>query len=108
MKTKVITRQEYMSDSSNLHDSYFLQFATDETKRYVLSSLKVENIKKALQNGDTHLNMIKIPYNNMNHGGGWWWDDCPINTRLLKDLGESNSRSTHTCVAKALARSLAK
>lgn len=105
---KVITHAEYMKDSSNLHHEYHLQFATEGTKQFVLSSLKVEEIRKALANGDKHLNDIKIPFNNMCRGGGWWWDNAPINYKLLKELGGINSMSTHTCVAKAMAKELAK
>ena len=103
---KKITRAEYMNNSSELHHTYYLQFATESTKAFVLNSLTIEKIKNALENGDEHLNKIKIPYNNMGHGGRWWWDDAPINMGLLKELGEGNSPSTHTCVAKALAKSL--
>lgn len=109
MKTeKLITRAEYMADATNLHHVYFLQFANESTKRFILSSLKVDDIKKAIENGDINLNKIKIPYNNMSHGGDWWWDDAPINTHLLKDVGECNTKSTHTCVAKAMAKELIK
>lgn len=104
--TKKITRSEYMENANELHHIYYLQFATESTKSFVLSSLTVEQIKDALNNGDEHLNKIKIPYNNMGSGGSWWWDDAPINTSLLKELGESNSHSTHTCVAKAVAKML--
>ena len=109
MKTaQLMTRKEYMKDSTKLHHEYYLQFATDSTKRFILGSLSIEDIKKALLNGDEHLNKIKIPYNHMSRGGSWWWDDAPINTTLLKELGECNSQSTHTCVAKAMAKELAK
>lgn len=108
MKTdNKITRAEYMDNASELHHKYYLQFATPSTTHFVLSSLTVEQIKEALDKGDEHLNEIKIPYNNMSRGNGrWWWDDAPINTNLLKELGESNTPSTHTCVAKAVARML--
>ena len=56
-----------------------------------------EQIREAIKNGDEHLNEIKIPYNNMGNGGRWWWDDAPINTGLLKELGEINSQSTQWC-----------
>lgn len=105
---KLITRKQYLENSQELHHIYFLQFATEGTKSFVLSSLKVDDIKKSLAAGDAHLNNIKIPYNNMARGGGWWWDSAPINIGLLKAAGESNSASTHTCVAKAIAKELAK
>lgn len=104
MATKKITRADYMANSSELHHAYYSQFITEETKRFILRSLNAKKIKEALNNGDNHLNDIKIPYNNM---GRWWWDDAPINTNLLKELGENNSPATHTCVAKAAAKILA-
>jgi hypothetical protein len=105
---KLITTKQYMGNPSELHHAYFLQFATHRTESYVLSSLKVDDIKKAIECGDVHLNEIKIPYNNMGYGGGWWWDNAPINLSLLKEAGGSNSPSTRTCVAKAVAKELAK
>jgi hypothetical protein len=104
---KKITRSEYMENSNELHHAYYLQFATESTKAFVLSSLTVESIKEALNNGDEHLNKIKIPYNHMGSGGRWWWDDAPINTTLLIALEGHDSPSTHTCIAKAVARMLA-
>lgn len=106
--TKLITRAEYMNNSRELHHAYYSQFVTESTKQFILRSLKVEKIKEALNNGDEHLNRIKIPYSNMHRGGSWWWDDAPINMALLKELGESNSPSTHTCVGKAAAKMLCK
>ena len=104
----IITRNEYMQNSSELHQAYFLQFATDSTKNFILRSLKKSDIKKALENGDVYLNKLKIPYNNMSHGGSWWWDESPVSAALLKEAGELNSQSTRTCVGKAVAKELAK
>jgi hypothetical protein len=105
----MITYQEYMANSSELHHAYYLQFVTQQTKEFVLRSLKVDDIKKALENGDMHLNEIKIPYNNMGRGGNWWWDEAPFNLALMKACGATNinSPSTHTCVGKAAAKALA-
>ena len=105
----LITRADYMQNSSELHHTYFLQFATESTKLFILSSLKIEDIKKAIENGDVYLNKIKIPYNNMSSSrGGWWWDDAPINYDLISLAGESVSKSVRTCIGKAMARELAK
>lgn len=104
----LITRSEYMQNSSELHHAYFLQFATENTKLFILSSLKIEDIKKAIENGDVHLNKLKIPYNNMSRGGSWWWDGTPINYELISLAGESVSKSVRTCIGKAMARELAK
>lgn len=104
----IITRNEYMQNSSELHHAYFLQFATDSTKNFILRSLNKSDIKKALENGDVHLNKLKIPYNDMSHSGSWWWDKSPLNVALLREAGEWNSQSTRTCVGKAVAKELAK
>ena len=104
---KTITRKEYMNNSTELHHKYYAQFITHSTNLFVLADLTPKQIKKALDSGDKHLNEIKIPFNNMGRGGNWWWDFAPINIALLRELGESNSLSTHTCVAKAAAKILA-
>jgi hypothetical protein len=107
----MITRKEYMSSSSDLHHAYYSQFVTESTKQFVLSSLSVDQIRKAIDSGDKHLNEIKIPYNNMSHGGGWWWDGSPVNMNLMLEAGELSprclpSQATHTCVGKAAAKML--
>lgn len=84
-----ITRKEYMSDSSTKHHDYYSQFVTELTKQFILNSLTVEQIAKAIESGDKHLNEIKIPFNNMGSGGNWWWDGAPVNTTLARELGES-------------------
>ena len=107
--SELITRKQYMENSSELHHCYWLQFATENTKAFILRSLSVEKIKNALNSGDAYLNKIKIPYNYMHTAnGGWWWDDAPINTELLKLAGDTASRSARTCIAKAMAKELAK
>ena len=106
MNTKTITRKEYMEDSSAKHHDFYAQFVTESTKRFVLGSLTIEQIQKAIESGDEHLNKIKIPFNNMGRGGNWWWDDAPVNEALARELGENMSPSTHTCVGKAAARIL--
>jgi len=99
------TRQEYMNKEVSHHE-YYSQFVTEATKKFILNSLTVEQIAEALENGDEHLNRLKIPYNNMGRGGRWWWDDAPINTKLVRESGGNLSQSTYTCVSKAAARIL--
>jgi len=108
---KQITKKEYMNNSAELHHKYYLQFATKDTKRFILNSLTIKQIKNALNSGDEHLNKIKIPYNNMSNGGSWWWDAAPINIKLARELGcvgekSLPSQSTRTCVGKAMAKQL--
>lgn len=108
---KTYTRKQYMNKECTHHE-FYAQFVTDETNRFILNSLTVEQIKSALDSGDEHLNEIKIPYNNMGSGGKWWWDDSPLNLQLARELGAvsqgcSPSQSTRTCVGKAAAGMLA-
>lgn len=106
-----ITRDQYLENSSELHNAYYAQFVTDETLRFVSRSLDINAVREAISSGDQHLNTLKIPFNNMGIGGGWWWDESPINLRLARELGEVDptsygSPSTRTCIGKAAARIL--
>lgn len=104
------TRKQYMNGEVSHHE-FYSQFVTESTKRYVLDSLSIEQLKNAIDSGDEHLNEIKIPFNNMGSGGNWWWDFSPINLKLARELGAVGlnsipSASTLTCVGKAAARIL--
>ena len=99
------TRKEYLNGEINHHD-YYSQFVTESSKEFIKRSLKVEDIKKALDGGDTALNKIKIPYNNLTTGGGWWWDGTPVNIEALKSCEETDTPATRTCVGKTAARIL--
>ena len=95
---KLITREEYMNNSSKLHFAYNCQFVTEETKQYVKTSIGLGKIAKSK---DQHLNDVCKMANN--GAGNWLWDFAPINIALLKDAQEFDSRSTRTCVSKAAA-----
>ena len=102
------TRKQYMNKEVSHHD-YHAQFATEATRKFILNALTPEQIYKALKSGYEHLNQIKIPFNNMSHGGGWWWDNAPLNIELWRKANnkEKNimpSLSTRTCVGKAMAK----
>lgn len=99
----MITRKEYMQNSSELFDQYYLQFATPLTRHQVLASIGIDRL---LASEDKYLNDVKIPFNHLSLGGGWWWATVDINTSLLKEAGEVNSRTTRTCVGKTVARLL--
>ena len=108
----MINKVEYRKKPSELHHEFYSQFVTESTKKFVLNSLKVEDIQKALESGDEHLNGLKIPFNNMGRGGDWWWDNSPMNIELARELGAVGhnslpSKSTRTCVGKAAARMIA-
>ena len=101
--TKMITRQEYLKDSAALHNAYYLQYATAQTRQEILSSIGIDNL---LSSKDPHLNDVKIPFNNMSSGGNWWWDTVTVNISLLRTLGDRNTSMLHTCVGKSVARVL--
>ena len=100
----MVTRDQYMENASELHQEYYLQFATESTFRFVRNQIGLEKLRKSK---DKYFNDI------IKHGpfGGWIWDDSPVNSTLMKELGEIGhgslpSKSTHTCVGKAAARKL--
>ena len=103
----MITRKEYMKDSSKLHHSYFLQFATDQTYAIVKRSIGIKAIAES-----TCPNMNDIPLR--------LWDEIHPQIkgsvkRALKVYMHSYgcksfnwSLSDSVCVAKAVARELKK
>jgi hypothetical protein len=99
----MITYNEYMKDSENLHHDFFAQFITEQTKQFVKTRIGIDKLKssKCLYFND----IIKH-----NSGGGWLWDASPFNTTLAKEAGmiHINTPSVHTCVGKACARILLK
>lgn len=56
-KAAVITRQQYMDNSKELHHAYWLQFATPETFSLVRSSIGVDRIKAST---DPYMNDIPL------------------------------------------------
>lgn len=104
----LITRKEYMANSSELFTEYYLQFATERTFEQVKYVIGIDAL---VASKDGHFNDIKLPFNNMSRGGGWWWDTVEVNLAAAREAGEVSDRglpspSTHTCVGKAVARKL--
>jgi hypothetical protein len=102
----MITRTEYMKNSSELHYEYYLQFATESTFQFVRSRI---GLKKLRSSKDKYFNDI-IRHSD-GGAGGWIWDRSPVNLTLMRELGEVRARSlpsmaSHTCVGKAAARKL--
>ena len=100
----MITRQDYMKNSSELHHAYYMQFVTEETKRFVLNRI---GMNKLIRSDCKHFNDI-IKHSN-NGLGGWIWDYSPVNMELVYQLNETKigclpSLSFYTCVGKACAR----
>ncbi len=97
--TKMITREQYMENSKELFHAYYSQFVTQSTLNFVERQFGVKRLRAST---DEHLN--DLCKHTQGGAGNWTWDFSPINTSLLKPLGENNSDSTHTCVGKAAAR----
>lgn len=96
---KLMTRQEYLKDGSNLHHEYYSQFITESTKAYILEEIGIEKLKSSVCE---HFNdLYKMSPGAM---GTWIWDGTPINMELAKEAKEGNSMATHTCVGKACAK----
>lgn len=102
----MITREQYMANSSELHNDYYLQFATESTFLFVRSSIGIEKLKSSK---DKYFNdIIRMPGR---ADARWIWDSSPMNLDLARELGEVGqkslpSKSTRTCVGKAAARKL--
>lgn len=102
----MITRAQYMANSSELHHEYYLQFATDATFQFVRSSIGIAKLKTSK---DKYFNdIIRMPGR---ADATWIWDSSPMNIAIARELGEIGARSlpsksTRTCVGKAAARHL--
>jgi len=102
----MITRTEYMKNSSELHQEYYLQFATESTFQFVRSRIGLEKLRSSK---DKYFNdVIRMPGR---ADATWIWDLSPCNLQLMRELGEVGtkslpSKSTCTCVGKAAARKL--
>jgi len=102
----MITRDQYMENSSELHQEYYLQFATESTFQFIRSSIGLNKLRASK---DKYFNDI-IKHSN-GGSGGWIWDSSPCNLQLMREIGEVGekslpSKSTRTCVGKAAARKL--
>ena len=94
----MITYREYLANSTELHHEYFLQFVTEDTKRFVLSHI---GLPKLLQSTYHYLNDVVDLTN-----GHWVWDSSPCNEPLMREAGNSLTRADRTCVGKAAAKEL--
>lgn len=94
----MITRSQYMENSSELHHDYWSQFVTPATISFVKNHIGIDKLKASK---DPHLNdVVKWEQG----GKTWLWDRSPMNIVKAKELGENCSRSSHTCTGKAAAR----
>jgi len=97
----MITYQEYMEDSANLHHAFYLEIAQECGINYSKSK-DIERIKNALKT-DEHLNNIPLRE----------WDSKAESTkrsidRALRNRGTWYSLAAGVCVHKAAAKEAAK
>ena len=102
----MITHKEYMANSAELHHAYYLQFATEATKRFVLERIGMD---KLLRSTCPHLN--DIVKHSRGGAGSWVWDYSPCNVTLMREAGAVSigylpSPAMCTCVGKAAAKEL--
>jgi hypothetical protein len=107
MSNPLITRKQYMENSSELHHAYYAQFITDGTRAYVKSRIGIDKLMKS---NDKYFNDLGIKHT-QNGAGTWVWDFAPVNIQRMRDAGECGvgylpSQSAVTCTAKACARML--
>jgi len=97
----MITHNEYMKDSANLHHDFYAQFITSATEHFIRTRITIDKLKKS---NCPHFNDI-IKHNS---GDGWLWGNTPFNATLAKETGMTNvnTSSVSTCVGKACARIL--
>lgn len=102
----MITRKDYLNDSTKLHDKYFLQFATEETYRAVLGRFDVTALL-AMYVKDKYFN--KMPAKNGTYTSTLKaWDGlCRsglFNRGEMQAIGELCTLSTMVCTLRAVAR----
>lgn len=118
----MITRKQYMADSSILFHEYYNQFVNDKIKELVKDTFTVEKLKKCLVK-DKHLNNIPLKkwdalagvkntkqssIDQWNKSGGKGPLLNLVDKNLLREIGENWSLATATCILKNAARELVK
>ena len=92
-----MTREEYLKNSRELHNQYYLQFATTETKKQVLYNIGTDRIKNS---GNRHFNDIPLPE----------WDRLSsfmvFNEKLCREINGQVSLSDRVCILKAVAENI--
>lgn len=106
---RVITRTDYMSDSTVTHDDYYGQFVTEHTLSYVGGAFGAERLRAALDQ-DRHLNSIALKHWDTltTHpvGRDGFRSRMPFNRLLIVATGETVTRAVLVCIAKRAARML--
>lgn len=100
----MLTRSDYMANSTALHDTYYAEVAADLGIKITNPDL-IERCRKALSNGDEWLNTIPLRQ----------WDTMALGLHMtkerrekLKARGEGWSLGTGVCAFKAAAKKAVK
>ena len=91
----MITREQYLADSSVLHHDYYMQFVTPQTLRTVETYVSLARIQTS---SDPHLNDIPLGT----------WDELPMayNREAMERAGDYLTAAGHVCIMKAAAKHL--
>ena len=106
----MITRAQYMEDSTNLHRQYYGQFVTPALKKLVLQRFGAERLKKALAH-EKNLNSIPLAEWDRLAGASGHPSDGrfylpSINMEAIKATNEGMSLSTCVCTLQEAARQI--
>lgn len=109
----MLTRNDYMKDSSNLHRAYYGQFVNEQVKNAVLQFIGKDAL---LKSKDEHLN--DIPLKKWDALGGFAFSNTtgemlhkpatiePVEIAKLREAGEGVSSATLVCIYKEAARQI--
>lgn len=102
--TNLITREEYMKNSSELFTAFYSQFITDSTRAFINDNIGMDKIRASTC---PHLNDVC----KMSNGGAgnWTWDFTPFDIELARKAGAVSknglgSNSVHTSIGKVCAK----
>lgn len=100
---KLITRAEYMADSANLHQAYYLEVAQHAGMNASSLPVSVEECREALKT-DKHMNNISLVKWDARASH---WKQAVAQVNIAKEGHCASSLSDCVCALKALARHLA-
>jgi hypothetical protein len=104
----MITRKEYMENSSVSHQQYYEQFVTDQTKIWVINNIGLGKLKNSKDGNFNDLG-YRHTYSHALKTSTWIWDNAPVNVDKMRECGDCvtyPSLGSRTCVAKQAARIL--
>lgn len=95
----MITRDEYLKNSEELHRSYYGQMVTEQVRDMVRRAFGQETLRAVYAQGDTYFNSIALLK----------WDVLAsyVNRESFKTYGDFYSLAGGVCVCKEAARQLA-